>query len=75
MPAWKLQGSSLIENRNPNPEPKVDKPPVVVEFDPADHTIDEVKAHVNENPDQTQAVLDAELDGKNRVTLVEWLEG
>ena len=44
-------------------------------FDPGEHTVDEVKAHVDANPDQAQAVLDAELAGKNRTTLVDWLTG
>jgi hypothetical protein len=43
-------------------------------FDPADHTVDDVKAYVGEHPGERQAILDAETAGKNRVTLVDWLE-
>ena len=42
---------------------------------PGEHTVDEVKAYVDEHPDERQAVLDAEAAGKNRVTLVDWLRG
>lgn len=41
---------------------------------PDDLTVAEVKAHVEAHPDQIDDVLAAEVDGKNRVTLVEWLE-
>lgn len=44
------------------------------EFDPFDHTIAEVEAYVDEHPDETQGILDAEIAGKNRVTLVNWLQ-
>lgn len=43
------------------------------EYDPAEHTIAEVREYVEAYPHQRDAVLDAEQSGKNRVTLVEWL--
>ena len=43
-------------------------------FDPAEYTIQQVEDYVNANPDQTEDVLIAEEEGKNRVTLVAWLE-
>lgn len=43
-------------------------------YDPAAHTVSEVLAYVDENPDETQRVLDAEQGGKNRSTLVSELE-
>jgi hypothetical protein len=49
-------------------------------YDPGEHTVDEVKAHVNElaNDDQRdniiQAILDKERLGQNRSTLVSWLD-
>lgn len=43
-------------------------------YDPADHHVDEVKAYVEENPDEAEVVLQAETAGKNRSTLVAWLE-
>jgi hypothetical protein len=44
-------------------------------YDPGEDTVDDVKAYVEANPDQLQAVLKAEKAGKNRATLVSWLEG
>ena len=35
-------------------------------FDPGDHTVDEVLAYMDENPDQKDAVLKAEKAGKGR---------
>jgi hypothetical protein len=55
--------------RNPAPNGAKDKG-----YDPADDNVDEVKAHVEKNPDQAKAVLAAERKGENRKTLVEWLE-
>lgn len=43
------------------------------EFDPGANNIDEVKKYVTENPDDTQRVYDAELAGKGRQTLLDWL--
>lgn len=42
-------------------------------FDPADHTVGEVKTYVNENPDKADAVRLSESGGRQRVTLIEWL--
>jgi hypothetical protein len=44
-------------------------------YDPGDDTVDDVKAYVDANPDQRAAVLKAEKAGKNRTTLVDWLQG
>jgi hypothetical protein len=43
-------------------------------FDPGAATVDEVKAYVEAHPDETEAVHRAEVSGKNRSTLVAWLE-
>jgi hypothetical protein len=43
-------------------------------FDPFDHTVAEVEDYVTEHPDEAQSILDAELAGKDRVTLVNFLE-
>ena len=40
------------------------------DFDPGEHTVAEVEAYIAEHPDQRDAVLTAEADGKARVTLV-----
>jgi hypothetical protein len=50
------------------------EPDGAVGFDPGDHNIDDVKAHVDKNPAELDAVLAAERDGKDRTTLIEWLE-
>jgi hypothetical protein len=39
------------------------------DFDPAEHTVAEVEAYLAEHPDQSDAVLAAEAQGKNRATL------
>lgn len=44
------------------------------EFNPSEHNIDDVNAHLEQNPSELQAVLDAEKAGKNRPTLVSSLE-
>lgn len=44
-------------------------------YDPADSGVAEVKAYVQEHPDTAPAVLEQERAGKDRSTLVEWLEG
>jgi hypothetical protein len=38
-------------------------------FDPGEHTVAEVQEYLAEHPDDEDRVLDAELAGKNRVTL------
>jgi hypothetical protein len=43
-------------------------------FDPAEHSVSDVKDFVEENPDMAGAVYDAEVAGKNRSTLTSWLE-
>ena len=43
-------------------------------YDPGEHTVLEVQQHVEDHPDETGAVPDAERSGRNRSTLVSWLE-
>lgn len=45
-----------------------------LDFDPADHNADKVVEHVEKNPEQRDAVLEAERQGKNRKTVVEALQ-
>lgn len=40
------------------------------QFDPGDFTVDEVIAYVEANPDEADAILEAEAAGKNRSTLI-----
>lgn len=42
-------------------------------FDPSDYTVAQVKVYVEENPEVVGDVLEAEIDGKDRATLTEWL--
>jgi hypothetical protein len=44
-------------------------------FDPAAHTVTEVIGYVEDNPDQREAILELEQEGKQRVTLINHLEG
>jgi hypothetical protein len=43
-------------------------------FDPGEHKVDEVLAHVDADPDDLGRTLDAELGGKARKTLLDELE-
>lgn len=43
-------------------------------YDPAEHTIDEVREYLAQHPEETDAVLAAEQAGKDRVTLVNSLQ-
>ena len=47
---------------------------VPVGYDPAAHTVGEVQDYVNEHPEQLEEMYEAEVAGKNRTTLVTWLE-
>jgi hypothetical protein len=39
-------------------------------FDPGEFNVEDVIAYVEENPDEAEAILALEVEGKNRVTLV-----
>jgi hypothetical protein len=43
------------------------------DFDPGKHSIADVKAYVEAHPDETQAIYDAESEGKGRSSLLDWL--
>jgi len=47
---------------------------VALDFDPTNHTVEEVKTFVTDNPEQADAVLELELNGKNRSGLLSWLD-
>jgi hypothetical protein len=59
----------MMMSAPPEPEPEIQ-----VGYDPGAHTVQEVEDFVNENPDQRDDILAAEQAGKDRVTLVSWLE-
>lgn len=42
-----------------------------VDFDPDEHTVAEVNAHLDQHPEQADAVLGAEADGRNRKGITE----
>lgn len=44
------------------------------EYDPGEHTVDEVMEYANAHPDDARWLYDMEVAGKNRVTLVSQLE-
>lgn len=68
MPKWLLTGSELVEDVE-------DAVPEADSFDPSDHNIDEVKQYINDHPDEVQRVYDAEVEGKGRSSLLDWLSG
>lgn len=43
-------------------------------YDPGDHTVEEVKEYVEEHPDESAAIAEAEKSGKARTTLLDALE-
>lgn len=59
--------SDLSEDPDEEAEPEA--------YDPGAHTVTEVQDYVTANPGQAQAVRDAEAAGKNRSTLLTWLDG
>ncbi len=48
--------------------------PATLDFDPADHTVDEVKEYLAEHPEQTDAVLELEEEGKARTGVLSLAE-
>lgn len=55
------------------PPPDGEGDSLTVGFDPAAHTVDEVKDYATDHPDEIADLYDAEEAGKARVTLLEWL--
>lgn len=47
----------------------------VTPYDPSEHNVDDVIIYVDEHPGEAAAILDAELAGKARKTLIAHLEG
>jgi hypothetical protein len=76
------EGGNKVASQFPLTEDRTARRAEVIEststdFDPKDHTVDEVKAHVNENPNVDLARLQSLEEGeggKNRQGLVHWLE-
>ncbi|HVQ17964.1 MAG TPA: hypothetical protein VMT27_02870 [Actinomycetes bacterium] len=66
---------SLPPDGGDGEEPPPEGGDVQVGYDPGAHTVTEVIGFVEDNPDQLEAVLAAEQAGKDRITLVQHLEG
>jgi hypothetical protein len=66
MPNWKLQDFSVVWDEDaPDDDDDV--------FNPSAYSVAEVKAYVDDNPDERAYVLQMEQAGKGRVTLIDWL--
>lgn len=63
------------EEPEPEPEPEEPEPEEesVGEFDPGAYTVAQVQDYVSAHPQETARVHEAEVNGKNRSTLVTWL--
>jgi hypothetical protein len=48
--------------------------PSTLDFDPADHNAEDVKAYVTEHPEQANAILELELNGKQRSGVMSFIE-
>jgi hypothetical protein len=67
MPNWKLQDFSVVWDEDA-PDAASDDA-----FDPSAYSVADVKAYIDDYPDERAAVLAAEQAGKGRVTLIDWL--
>ena len=56
------------------PDDGEDTQEIPIGFDPAAHTVTEVQEYADEHPDQVEEMYEAEVAGKNRSTLVAYLE-
>jgi len=48
--------------------------PSTLDFDPSDHNTEEVKEYVTAHPETGEAILELELNGKQRSGLLTWLD-
>lgn len=74
-PTVEILEEDPIPEEESEPEAEGDEEPEDGSFDPADYTVAEVQEFVAENPEEAAVVLDLEREGKNRTTLVAFLEG
>jgi hypothetical protein len=63
-----------VEPGDGEPEPEPEGEYAGAGFDPAAHTVAEVEEYVEEHPDEVEAILDLEEQGKARSTLIAFLE-
>jgi hypothetical protein len=54
--------------------PEESSPDIQIGYDPGAHTVADVQQYVTEHPDQLEEMYEAEVAGKNRSSLVTWLE-
>lgn len=66
-------GSEPVEGTGGTPGTR-DAPEVSGSYDPGENTVEDVRAYVEEHPDEAEQVLTAERSGKDRTTLTTWLE-
>lgn len=55
-------------------EPTVEEAEQITTYDPAEHSIPEINDHLAEHPEELEAVLAKEREGKDRPTLIASLE-
>lgn len=48
--------------------------PSTLDFDPADHNVDDVKAYVEAHPEAAEAILELEENGKQRSGVMSFIE-
>lgn len=68
-PAYAERPATVFSD--PDEEPQA--PPAEEEYDPGDHTVEEVLAYAAEHPDQADEIAAAEEAGKARVTILDKL--
>lgn len=64
-----------VADLEPTSEDADDDDVPVDEFEPGKHSVAEVLEYLDAHPDETDAVIAAERDGKNRPTIVRLSEG
>lgn len=69
--AWQAGAAAVEMQEEPQSEEQATEPDV---FDPSQYTVAVVQGYVANHPEETQEVLDREIEGLNRVTLVTWLQ-
>lgn len=65
------ESESASEEPEEPEEPEGEVAPTGLEFDPADYTVDEVRAYLAEHPEDRELVLAAERDGRGRKGILE----
>lgn len=69
-----VSAETFLADMTPVVEGEVPFDPSTLDYDPADHNVEEVEEFVTANPETVDAVLELELNGKGRSTLLSWLD-